>query len=291
MRKIFCIILIIIILLGGIFLTAYPYLYNAYTEKHQSQVTDKYAETVEKFSPEEIGSIKSVVAEYNKSLLTESAVLTDPFDPDTLKSHDSDSYAEFLNVDGDGTIAVLQIPKIKLKLPVYHGTSEEVLTKGLGQLENTSLPIGGESTHSVITGHTGLPDTKLFTDLTEIVEGDVFYINVIGETLAYEVDHIEIVKPEYTKLLQIEKGKDYVSLLTCYPYGINSHRLVVRGVRVPYEEAKVQEKTMEDTNQGSSQWNREYFKTISICVAGYGVLFIAFIVIRAKRANNKNKQR
>lgn len=291
MRKIFCIILIIIILLGGIFLTAYPYLYNAYTEKHQSQVTDKYAETVEKFSPEEISSIKSVVTEYNKSLLTESAVLTDPFDPDILKNHDSDAYAEYLNVDGDGTIAVLQIPKIKLKLPVYHGTSEEVLVKGLGQLESTSLPIGGESTHSVITGHTGLPDNKLFTDLTEIVEGDVFYINVLGGTIAYEVDHIEIVKPEYTKLLQIEKGKDYVSLLTCYPYGINSHRLIVRGVRVPYEEAKVQEQAMEETNQGSSQWNREYFKTVIICVAGYGVIFIAFIVIRRKIANNKKKQR
>lgn len=289
MRRILSIIIILIVLVVGVFLTAYPYLYNAYTEKHHSEVMDNYTKTVETISQEEIESIKKAVAEYNSSLLKESVVLTDPFDPNAFKSHDSDMYAKMLNVEGGGTIAILEVPKINIKLPVYHGTDEKILADSLGHLEGTSMPIGGRGTHCVITGHTGLPDVKLFTDLTELQTGDVFYVHILNETLAYEIDNIAIVEPEDTELLAIDKNKDYVTLVTCYPYGINSHRLLVRGTRVKYEEAVVQEKNMESTGT-SSQWNREYLKTVIICGAGYGSVFVIFFIIKKrKRAKNNDK--
>ncbi len=291
MRRILCIIIIIIVLIVGVFLTIYPYLYNAYTEKHHSEVMDNYTKAVETISQEEIDSIKKSVNEYNSSLLNESVVLTDPFDPNAFKNHDSDTYAELLNIDGDGTIAILDVPKINIKLPVYHGTTDEILSDSLGHLEGTSMPIGGTGTHCVITGHTGLPNVKLFTDLTELETGDVFYIDVLNEILAYEIDNIAIVEPEDTDLLSISRDKDYVTLLTCYPYGINSHRLLVRGTRVPYEEAVVQEKNMEGTG-GSSQWNREYLKTVAICGAGYGSVFIVFFIFKKrKKKKEENKDR
>lgn len=285
MKRIIYVVVIVVILLGGVFLTAYPYLYNAYTEKHQSQVMDNYSKAAETISLEEIENIRQSVEEYNQSLLNESVVLTDPFDPEAFKNHDSDTYANLLNLDGDGIIALLEVPKINIKFPVYHGTDEKILQTGLGQLEGTSLPVGGNSTHSVITGHTGLPNIKLFTDLSELKKGDVFYINVLKDTICYEVNDIAIVEPQDTKLLAIEKNKDMVTLLTCYPYGINSHRLLVRGVRVPYEEAVVKEQEMEKTG-ASSQWNREYLKTVAICVAGYSVMFIIFIIVRRKKNSN-----
>ena len=221
MRRILCIIIIIIVLGAGVFLTIYPYLYNAYTEKHHSEVMDNYTKAVENISQEDIDSIKKSVREYNNSLLNESVVLTDPFDPNAFKNHDSDTYANMLNIDGDGIIAIIDVPKINIRLPVYHGTTDEILSESLGHLEGTSLPIGGLGTHCVITGHTGLPNVKLFTDLTELKRGDVFYINVLNETLAYEIDNIAIVEPENTELLAISRERDYVTLLTCYPYGIN----------------------------------------------------------------------
>ena len=287
MRRILCIIIIIIVLGAGVFLTIYPYLYNAYTEKHHSEVMDNYTKAVENISQEDIDSIKKSVGEYNKSLLNESVVLTDPFDPNAFKNHDSDTYANMLNIDGDGIIAIIDVPKINIRLPVYHGTTDEILSESLGHLEGTSLPIGGLGTHCVITGHTGLPNVKLFTDLTELKRGDVFYINVLNETLAYEIDNIAIVEPENTELLAISRERDYVTLLTCYPYGINSHRLLVRGTRIPYEKAVEQEKNMESTG-GSSQWNREYIKTVAICGAGYGSVFIIFFIVKRRKKSKEN---
>lgn len=289
MRRVIIIIVIVLIFLGGIFLTAYPYLYNAYTEKHHSEVMDNYSRTVETISQEELDSIRQQVAEYNDSLLSESSVLTDPFDPEAYKNHDSDTYARMLNINGDGIIALLSVPKINVNLPVYHGTDEEIISRALGHLEGTSMPIGGPSTHSVITGHTGLSNQRLFTDLTELQTGDVFYIDVLNETLAYEIDRIDIVEPDDTSLLSVYKGEDYVTLLTCYPYGINSHRLMVRGTRIPYDEAVEQEKLMEENTVSTSQWDREYIRAIAVCLAGYSVLLVIFIIVRKKRSK-KNKE-
>ena len=131
----------------------------------------------------------------------------------------------------------IRIPSIKVELPIYHGTSEPVLQVGVGHLENTSLPVGGSSTHAVLTGHRGLPSAKLFTELDMVKVGDVFYIKILGETLAYEVDQILTVLPTEMQALNIEKGKDYVTLVTCTPYAVNTHRMLVRGHRIPYQEA------------------------------------------------------
>lgn len=285
MRKVLCIIAIIIIFSVGIFFTLYPYLYNAYTEKHHSMITDAYNYKAEIMTDEEAAAIKTSVAEFNESLANESVVLTDPFDPSVLEKSSGNDVAELLDVDEDGTISVLTVPRINIELPVRYGTSAETLARYLGLLEGSSLPIGGESTHAVITGHTGLPNTKLFTDLTELEVGDVFYLKTLKDTLAYEIDNISIVEPEDTELLKITKGQDYVTLLTCYPYGINSHRLLVRGTRVPYEEAA--QKQIEMGDQTSSQWDREYFKSVVVCVIAYGAIFLAILFIRKRRSKKQ----
>ncbi len=288
MRRILGIILTIVILIVGIYFTIYPYLYNAYFENYHSKVTDSYAVEAEKITDEQAAEIKAKVNEYNQSIARESVVLTDPFDPDILKSRDANEYAELLKIDVSDAIAVLTVPKIDVNLPVDYGTDEKTLAKELGVLEGTSLPIGGESTHCVITGHTGLPNAKLFTDLTELSEGDIFYLQVLKDTLAYQIDNITIVEPEDTELLKITNGQDYVTLLTCYPYGINSHRLLVRGTRVPYDYALEQEAAMENQGTSSSQWNREYIKSVAICVVAYGLIFaVIFFVVKIR----KKKQR
>ncbi|MCD8158292.1 MAG: class C sortase [Clostridiales bacterium] len=284
MRKGLTIILIIAVLAAGIFFTLYPYLYNAYTEKHHTMVTDSYSQTAEAMTDEEAAEIKAKVIEYNESLAKESVVLTDPFDPALIDERSGNETAKLMELDTNGTICILSIPKINLQLPVKFGTGAEILGSDLGLLEGSSLPVGGESTHSVITGHTGLANTKLFTDLTELLEGDVFYIKVLKDNLAYKVDNIAIVEPDNTELLEIIKGQDYVTLLTCYPYGVNSHRLLVRGTRVPYDVALEQQEFMGEGT--SSQWNREYIKNIIICVAAYGIIFSVVLIIR-KRRNKK----
>ena len=143
-----------------------------------------------------------------------------------------------LDTDGSGRMGYLEIPSIEVYLPIYHGTSEGVLQSGIGHLGNTSLPIGGENTHAVLSGHTGLPNARLLTVLDKLQEGDQFYIHVLDEILAYEVDQIKVVEPDDISDIFIEEGEDYVTLVTCTPYGINSHRLLVRGTRVPYTEEK-----------------------------------------------------
>ena len=153
----------------------------------------------------------------------------------------------------DGVMGFIKIPCIDVSLPIYHGTSEAVLEIGAGHLQGTSLPIGGESTHSVITGHTGLSSAKLFTDLTELEEGDMFFLNVMGEKLAYKIDQITKVLPEEISNLKIENGKDYCTLVTCTPYGVNTHRLLVRGERTDYVEATEDQSNFE-VKKTKSQW-------------------------------------
>ena len=155
------------------------------------------------------------------------------------------SYDELLAVTD--AIGYIEIPKIGIYIPIYHGISDEVLQKGIGHMPETSLPVGGESTHSVLSGHTGLPAAKLFTDLDQMKEGDKFYIHVLNQVLAYQVDQIKVVLPHETEDIMIQEGEDYVTLLTCTPYGINSHRLLVRGIRVPHSPEKVEVQAPVDT--------------------------------------------
>ncbi len=194
-----------------------------------------------------------------------------------------DNYTQILDY-ANHMMGYIEIPKISVYLPIYHGTSDDVLAKGIGHMSQTAFPIGGESTHAVLTGHTALPNAKLFTDLTELVEGDVFYIQILGETLAYEVDQIKVVDPEDTSDMQAEKGKDYVTLITCTPYAVNTHRLLVRGERIPYTEQQYQA----DVEAGGLMFSGLDHQAILIGMIGafalLAVIVIVVLIRRGKRA-------
>lgn len=258
----------------GLGITLYPAVSNYLLEKNQSTAMQGYIEEQEKVPDEVSERLKQEAREYNEKLREGTVVLTDPFDPEALK-YITDEYEEMLNPDGDGLMGYLEIPSIKVYLPVYHGTSDGVLQAGVGHLGNTSLPVGGENTHAVLSGHTGLPNARLLTDLDKLQEHDQFYLHVLDEVLAYEVDQIKVVEPDNIGDIFIEDGKDYVTLVTCTPYGINSHRLLVRGTRVPYVET---EKEQQISRQEESTWNQEYLHAIIVGVewiaVGIGVVLV-----------------
>lgn len=238
------IVLIVLLLITGIGIIAYPFIGNYLNQKNATQVMEKYRKEADQLSPEEIAKRMQQAQIYNENLLGQPA--HDPFIPGSGIVM-PDNYYQVLNVGG--TMGQLMIPSIDVNLPIYHGTKETVLRKAVGHLEGSALPIGGEGTHTVLTSHTGLTQAKLFTDLTELEKGDHFYIRVLDRTLAYEVDKISVIEPEQTELLKAVKGKDYATLLTCTPYGVNSHRLLVRGKRVPYQpNKKVKKKKMSEEN-------------------------------------------
>ena len=224
----------ILVLLIAFSVLLYPTVSNYLYQKNQSRVISSYDEEAVKHSGEENERILAAARAYNQEMLSNIELL-DPFGPG--KKEVNEYYQSILNVNGSGMMGYIRIPIIKVELPIYHGTSESVLQVGVGHFEGTSLPVGGESTHSVLTGHRGLPSKLLFTDMDKLKEGDVFYIKILGETFAYEIDQILTVLPEETDALTIEAGKDYVTLVTCTPYAVNTHRLLVRGHRIPYEEA------------------------------------------------------
>ena len=231
-------ILIVIIFLAGLSLLLYPFVANQWNNHRQKQLISSYEDNLTELT--EAGDIdyakelKKAQA-YNDALLP--SILPDSFAVADARKEEDSTYMNCLNLTGDGMMGIVEIPKIAIKLPIYHGTEEKVLQSGVGHFEGTSLPIGGESTHAVLTGHRGLPSKLLFTDLDNLEKGDIFYIKVLGETFAYQVDQILTVLPENTKELTIVPGKDYVTLVTCTPYAVNTHRLLVRGYRIPYEEA------------------------------------------------------
>lgn len=262
---------------AGIFL--YPAISNYLAERQQTEVIHTYQAKVNEMDQAEIDAAWQEAVVYNENLAG------DPVhDPFIMGSGYvlPDNYEEVLNVDGDGVMGYIDIPKIDVYLPIYHGTSEEVLAEGAGHLEMTALPIGGENRHSVISAHRGLPSAELFTRLDEMEAGDQFYIHVLDQTLAYEVDQIEVILPEELSLLQPEEDKDLVTLLTCTPYAVNTHRLLVRGTRVPYVESAVQDHV--DRARADRSWLEEYIHAI---VLGVLLLIIlgtaAFLIWRRKR--------
>ena len=210
--------------------------------------------------------------QYNIDLTRSEVQLTDPF-KDKKSNGETLFYNRILDLDGSGIMGYVKIPCISVDLPIYHGTSTEVLERGIGHLAASSFPIGGKSTHAVLTGHTGLSSAKLFTDLTEMKKGDLFFIHVLDKKLAYRVDQINVIRPENTRKLQIIDGKDYVTLLTCTPYGVNDHRLLVRGIRTEYHEKE--ELTKERPHH--SQWMEVYRRAILI-----GLLIVFALIISRK---------
>lgn len=262
---------------AGIFL--YPAISNYLAERQQTEVIHTYQAKVDEMEQAKLDEAWQEAVEYNENLAG------DPVhDPFVMGSGYvlPDNYEDVLNINGDGVMGYVEIPKIDVYLPIYHGTSEEVLEEGAGHLEMTALPIGGENRHPVISAHRGLPSAELFTRLDEMETGDEFYIHVLDETLAYEVDQIEVILPEELSLLQPEEDRDLLTLLTCTPYAVNTHRLLVRGTRVPYVESAVQDHV--DRARADRSWLEEYIHAI---VLGMLLLIIlgtaAFLIWRRKR--------
>lgn len=234
-------ILIIVVFLFGIALLVYPSLGNIISCVQQQQVVEEYEKQIAQMYEKDIEMQKDLAVKYNKSL--SQITLQDPFEnidePTEAESKQSlDSYFDMLSVGGQNMMGYIKIPKISVSLPIYHGASEAQLQKGVGHLNGTSLPVGGEGTHCVLSGHTGVPGNMLFTDLDKLEIGDRFYLHVLDEVLAYKVDSINVIDPDDTSKIKIEPGKDYCTLLTCTPYGINTHRLLVRGERTAYTEGE-----------------------------------------------------
>lgn len=272
----------IILIVGfcvGLIISLYPLISNIYSRKNQMDVINKYQEDIEKIDGQEMANELELANAYNRKL-NQTIVLTDPFDPSAIDMAD-DAYYDILNYTDDGVMAYINIPKIDVNLPIYHGTDSEHMLKGVGHLVGTSFPVGGVDTHAVLLAHSGLSTAELFTNLADLKKGDLFYIHVLDDVLAYEVDKINVVKPDETNDLKIVPGQDYVTLVTCTPYGINSHRLLVRGHRVEYDPDLEKQESKKANND---VWFKEYIKSI---VSGIGiiVLIIIFIVVlkRVKR--------
>ena len=221
--------LVTLILMGvmivGICLLAYPSFADYWNSFHQSRAVMTYAENVASMNEEDYEKILGEARAYNEEL-AESGIKW------TMTEEEKEAYQNQLNVSGDGIMGYIKIQKIDVMLPIYHGTDEKILQTSIGHLEESSLPAGGESSHCMLSGHRGLPSARLFTDLDKLREGDTFTMTILNETLTYEVDRIWIVEPEDLSHLVIEDGKDYCTLITCTPYGINTHRLLVRGHRI-----------------------------------------------------------
>ena len=223
-------IILILIFITGLAVMAYPTVSDYWNSFHSSRAIMSYTEAVSGMSDEEYDRLYAAAEAYNDRIHNRA-------NPFLVSDEEKADYESLLNVGGNGIMGYIEIPSIKVSLPIYHGTSESVLQVAVGHLEWTSLPVGGTSTHCVLSGHRGLPSAKLFTDLDRLVEGDRFLLYILDEVLTYEVDQILIVLPEDVSALQLVDGQDYCTLVTCTPYGINTHRLLVRGHRVETEEA------------------------------------------------------
>lgn len=251
------------IFLMGLIIFSYPSISNYVYQRTADTVNNEFDEAIAQIDDKKIQESLDLAYAYNVFLseTTGNITLEDPYTQEEKEAGLAE-YARMLEVNEQ--MGHVQIPKIRLDAPIYAGTSEAVLQKGIGHMEGTSLPVGGESTHSVITGHRGLPSAELFTELDELEIGDKFYIEYIGGTLAYEVDQIIVVEPTDFSQITIEEGKDYMTLLTCTPYMVNSHRLLVRGHRIEYVEA-VQEKEIRENQIGGSY--RELFFIVAAVLA------------------------
>lgn len=219
----------VLFLLVGIGLVSYPTVSNWWNNLHQSRAVAGYVTEVEHMTAEEKEDILNAVREFNKRV----AATAGTFE---FSESEKAEYESLLNLSGIGIMGYIEIPKISVRLPIYHGTDESILQIAVGHIEGTSMPVGGESTHVALSGHRGLPSAKLFTDLDQLVIGDTFSITVLDEVLTYELCQIDTVLPEEMDLLKVVPGEDLVTLVTCTPYGVNSHRLLLRGKRIPTPE-------------------------------------------------------
>lgn len=269
-------ILLVLILIVGVGIMLYPTASNWWNIRHQSRAIAQYDEEVNNRSEAENQAMLKAAQEYNESLLS----LADQW---VMSDERQEEYDSLLDVSQTGVMGYIEIPKIDISLPIYHSVEDSVLQVAVGHLPESSLPVGGESTHCVLSGHRGLPSARLFTDLDQLEEGDLFILNILGEKLAYRVDQIKTVLPEEKDDLAIVEGKDYCTLMTCTPYGVNSHRLLVRGERTAY----VEEEAAEQKNTAAGSRDQRY-----LLIAGGAVLLLLLVIfIISRRISRRKKHR
>lgn len=264
-------IILLSVFFVGLFILLYPMISQHWNARRQSQAVTNYENNIQKISTEDYRKMFEKADEYNKQL----SKLNFPL----VEYKKIKGYQDILNINKDGMIGYVAISKIKVEIPIYHGTSAAVLNVAAGHLEGSSFPVGGENTHAIISAHRGLPSSKLFTDLNKLEIGDTFTVTILDKTLTYEVDNISVVKPSELSTLVMEEGKDYVTLLTCTPYGINTHRLLVRGVRVETDDHKQMHIT-----SGAYQIDRLIVTSIIALV----IIFALIIYIFLKPVKKKN---
>ena len=273
MKKKIKTIVILLIFLIGLLVMMYPFISNFWNQMRTENLVSEYSGDVDKTSKRELAEAYRNARKYNENHTVNTVV--DIFKQDTPERNE---YMSLLNLSGNGIMGYIEIPKINQRIVIYHGTDEKVLQKGCGHIAGTSLPVGGKSTHSVIAAHRGLPTAKLFTDIDKLKEGDEFYLFVLNRTLAYQVDQIKVVKPDCLDALQIVKGEDYVTLFTCTPYSVNTHRLLVRGHRIPYVPKNNDTQTVVDI-----------FKKYWIISFAIGVIVLTIILLNKEEKESKGR--
>ena len=287
-RRYFKIVIAGIIFILALLLTLYPIISNLYNQHHQSTIHTAYEEVIQQADTQELERIRELAKAYNEAIIPGTA--EEAYSRTALQEASAD-YDSQLDPGGSGIMGYVEIPKISVNLPIYHGTDSSTLERGTGHLLGSSLPVGGISTHAIITGHSGLATQKMFTDLEQLQPGDVFYLHVLGEVLAYQVFYREPVPPHDTTRLGITQGQDYCTLITCYPTGVNTHRLLVQGERIPYEEAEVIEETVQAQTVPESRWEEQYLLGIGLGVLGMlaaALICGAIMVCRKYRKGGRN---
>ncbi len=276
-------VLLFLLALG---ITLYPLISTIYNERHASEIHTQYEQVMEEMDNTVLLEARAQAEAYNAAIVP-GAQQSESFSQEAMQSASAD-YENQLNVTGDGLMGYIEIPRIQVNLPIHHGTDTETLDAGAGHVLGTSLPVGGASTHSVISAHSGVATKKLFSDLDKLVLGDVFYLQILGETLAYQVDEINTVLPHDASKLGIVEGGDYCTLVTCVPFGVNSHRLLVRGTRIPYEEAEEIVAVQEQTEAPpASTWVEQYVRGILFGIGVVVFLSLLFWFLRRRKARHE----
>lgn len=271
----------ILVFLTALGITLYPIISNYVNQKYASKIYTEYEEMIQNVDDTSLKDARRLAEQYNNALAPVSA-----YEQESL-SEASQNYDTLLNMGGNGIMGYVEIPSIQVNLPIYHGTDSETLERGIGHLLGSSLPIGGASTHSVLSGHSGLAGQKMFTDLLQVKEGDVFYLHVLGETLAYQVVSLNTVLPYDTSLLGITPDADLCTLITCTPLAVNTHRLLVTGERIPYESAQeIQAEMQQETTEVESAWEQEYLHGLYIALA---IVLLLMIICCAVAFFGRNK--
>lgn len=271
----------ILVFLTALGITLYPIISNYVNQKYASKIYTEYEEMIQNVDDTNLKDARRLAEQYNNALAPVSA-----YEQESL-SEASQNYDTLLNMAGNGIMGYVEIPSIQVNLPIYHGTDSETLERGIGHLLGSSLPIGGASTHSVLSGHSGLAGQKMFTDLLQVRAGDVFYLHVLGETLAYQVVSLNTVLPYDTSLLGITPDADLCTLITCTPLAVNTHRLLVTGERIPYESAQeIQAEMQQETTEVESAWEQEYLHGLYIALA---IVLLLMIICCAVAFFGRNK--